>query len=332
MFDISAVGELLIDFTPAGVSEAGNTIFERNPGGAPANVLAAASKLGASTAFLGKVGNDQFGRFLEKTLKDNRIDTRGLKFSPSVNTTLAFVHLDGQGDRSFSFYRSPGADMMLSGEDLDEHVLKTSNIFHFGSVSMTDEPSRSATLQAVGIAKNSGAIISFDPNLRPLLWKSQAEAKKQILSGLGLADILKISEEELEFLTGERDLENGTRQLQTYGIKLIIVTLGPAGAFYRSGNNTGFQPTYDVAVVDTTGAGDAFLGAFLFRIRNLDLDGISRLSPSELDNMVEFANAAGACTTVKKGGIPAVPGLDEVERCMREVPRTGSKSKGGPVR
>lgn len=226
MFDITALGELLIDFTPAGVSPAGNKLFEMNPGGAPANMLAAASRLGASTAFLGMVGKDQFGQFLEKTLKDNRIDTQGLKFTQSINTTLAFVHLDEQGDRSFSFYRIPGADMMLSEEDLEVEVLKLSGIFHFGSISMTGEPSRSATLKALEISKNSGAIISYDPNLRPLLWKSLAEAKERILNGLNFADILKISGEELEFITGEKDIVRRTKELNKYGVKLIIVTLG----------------------------------------------------------------------------------------------------------
>ena len=321
MFDITALGELLIDFTPAGVSPAGNRIFETNPGGAPANMLAAASKLGASTAFLGMVGNGQFGQFLEKTLKDNRIDTRGLKFSQSINTTLAFVHLDEKGDRSFSFYRNPGADMMLSEEDLEADVIKSSRIFHFGSISMTDEPSRSATLKALEIAKNSGAVISYDPNLRPLLWKSLAEAKERILTGLNFADILKISGEELEFITGEKDIVRGTKELDKYGVKLIIVTLGPAGAFYRANDITGFQPTYDVAVVDTTGAGDAFLGAFLFKLRGFDLNDVKRLTANDLDKIIKFANAAGACTTTKKGGIPAVPELTEVEHCMRESTR-----------
>ncbi len=329
MFDISAIGELLIDFTPVGISEAGNVIFERNPGGAPANVLAAASKLGSSTAFLGKVGRDQFGEFLAKTLEDNRIDVRGLKFSLSANTTLAFVHLNEHGDRSFSFYRNPGADMLLSEEDLETDVLKSTGIFHFGSVSMTDEPSRSATLKAVEIAKNSGAVISFDPNLRPLLWKSLDEAKKQIIGGLGYADILKISGEELEFLTGVKDLAAGTEQLQKHGISFIIVTLGPAGAFYRAGGITGFQPTYDVRVVDTTGAGDAFLGAFLYKLKGLGLDDIRKLSSGEIDKIMDFANAGGACTTSRKGGIPAVPDLEQVERCMREIPKMGGAQNGG---
>lgn len=328
MFDIAAIGELLIDFTPAGISSAGNLIFERNPGGGPANLLAAASKLGASAAFLGKVGNDQFGHFLEKTLKNSHIDTRGLRFSESVSTTLAFVHLNEQGDRSFSFYRNPGADMMISEGELDADILKSSKIFHSGSVSMTDEPSRSATLKAVEFAKNSGAIISFDPNLRPPLWKSLEEAKKQILTGINSADVLKISGEELEFITGEKDLARGTKQLEIkYGIKIITVTLGPAGAYYRAGDITGYHPTYDVPVVDTTGAGDAFLGAFLFKLRNTDLKDIRNLSSNELDGIMDFANAAGACTTVKKGGVPAVPELAEVERCMRETPKTGSAFK-----
>ncbi|MGE5612902.1 MAG: PfkB family carbohydrate kinase [Bacillota bacterium] len=325
MFDITALGELLIDFTPHGFSESGNPLFERNPGGAPANLLSAASKLGAATAFIGKVGNDAFGRFLAKTLEACNINTSGLKFSDSVNTTLAFVHLDEKGDRSFSFYRNPGADMMLEERDIDESLIKSSRIFHFGSLSMTGEPARSATLKALEIAKDSGAVISFDPNLRPPLWKSLDDARAQMRKGLEYANILKISEEELEFLTGEKEPAKGTEILLNCNcnIALIIVTLGPSGAFFRAGSLTGRVPTYDVKVVDTTGAGDAFLGGALYKLKGLGLEQLCTLSKKDLEDILSFANAVGALTTTKRGGIPAVPGIHDVERCMKEVPRLG---------
>jgi fructokinase len=321
MFDIIALGELLIDFTPYGISDGGNPVFERNPGGAPANLLSAASKLGARTAFIGKVGDDLFGRFLAKTLKDNNIDTRGLRSSQTVNTTLAFVHLDSHGDRSFSFYRNPGADMMLEEKDLDHEMIKASKVFHFGTLSMTDEPARSATIKALEIARQNGALISFDPNLRPPLWKSLEEAKKQMIKGLEFADILKLSGEELEFLTGEKDVEKGVEYLGKYGIKLIIVTLGPLGVFYRIGDMTGRLPTYDVKVVDTTGAGDAFLGGALYKLKDIDPSQLGSLTRKEIEGVLDFANAVGACTTTKKGGIPAVPELQDVLRCMKDVPK-----------
>jgi fructokinase len=320
MFDMIALGELLIDFTPAGISDEGKALFERNPGGAPANVLAAAAKLGAKTAFIGKVGHDQFGTFLEKTLKDNHIDVSGLKFSDTVNTTLAFVHLDSRGDRSFSFYRDPGADMMLDKGDIDEKLVGDAKIFHFGSISMTDEPSRSATLKALDIAKGSGVVISFDPNLRPALWKSLPLAKEMMYKGLGYADILKISGEELYFLTSENDCEKGTDILEKMGAKLIFVTLGPKGAFYRAGKKTGYVPTYDIKTVDTTGAGDSFFGAVLFRLKDHIRDDLSDIPQMELQDITEFGNAAGALTTGGRGAIPSMPGLREIYICLKNVP------------
>jgi len=321
MFDVTALGELLIDFTPHGLSENGNTIFERNPGGAPANVLAALSRLGANTAFIGKVGNDQFGRFLRECLTQNHIDASGLKISDKVNTTLAFVHLTEAGDRSFSFYRDPGADLMLEPSEIPEDIIAGSGIFHFGSLSLTDEPARSATLKALKIALDNGVIISYDPNLRPPLWKSLSDAEREIRRGLEFADILKISEEELEFITKESDLEKGSRVLADMGIGLIFVTLGPKGTFFRHGSDTGRLDTYDVNVVDTTGAGDAFLGGILFKMAGKKREDIVRMSKAEIEKMTDFANAVGALTTTKKGAIPAVPSLEEVLSCMRDTGR-----------
>lgn len=320
MFDVAALGELLIDFTPAGVSPAGNVLFERNPGGAPANVLAAIARLGGTSAFLGKVGDDQFGHFLKDVLEKNSINAQGCRFSDSVNTTLAFVHLDEKGDRSFSFYRKPGADTTLAPEEVDLAVIDQCRIFHFGSLSMTDEPARSATLKAVEYARSKGKLISYDPNWRPPLWESDNAAKAGMTAGLQYADILKISEVELEFLTGESDLDKGSQLLYDKGIRLVLITLGPKGCYYRCAAGTGRLDTYDTHVVDTTGAGDAFLGALLYHASRLET-ALEATPATEIQRMIDFANAVGALCASKKGAIPAMPSLGEVKQCMETVPK-----------
>jgi len=318
MYDVVALGELLIDFTPSGRSENGNNLYEQNPGGGTANLLAALAKLGRKTAFIGKVGKDQFGHFLKDVLANINIDTKGLVFSDDVNTTLAFVHLDETGDRSFSFYRNPGADMMLKEDEVDYNIIKSSKILHFSSISMTHEPSRTATIKALDIARENNLIISYDPNLRPPLWNSLEEAKEIMLHNLTYADILKISEEELYFLTGISDLSDGSAYLRDkYSIKLIFVTLGPKGCFYRIGEHTGHQPALDVKVVDTTGAGDCFLGSVLYKIIEKGTD-IEHLTASELGQMVLFANTVAGISTMRRGGIPAIPTLKEVEEFIRD--------------
>ncbi|NLW02047.1 MAG: carbohydrate kinase [Clostridiaceae bacterium] len=312
MLDLAAIGELLIDFTPSGVSNQGNPLFECNPGGAPANVLVALTRLGGTGAFIGKVGSDTFGRFLADTLKSNGINNKGLRFDQEVNTTLAFVHLSSTGDRSFSFYRDPGADMMLSFEEVDRDIIKEAEAFHFGSVSMTHEPSRTATLESARLARQLGKTISYDPNLRPALWSSLEEARDVIVKGLEYADILKISEEELVFLTGETDLKKGAERLaDIYRGRILLVTLGPDGCFYGMDGRFDRLPTYDVKTIDTTGAGDAFLGGFLYRIRPY-FGRLQDLTFEELRGAVDFANAVGSLATTRKGAIPAMPGLNEV--------------------
>jgi fructokinase len=335
MYDVVAIGELLIDFIPGGISEAGNVLFERNPGGAPGNVLSILAKLGKKTAFISKVGVDQFGEFLISVMKDIGIDTKGIVTTGEANTTLAFVHLDKSGDRSFSFYRKPGADMLLNEKETDLNLVTNTKIFHFGSVSMTHEPSRSATLHAVKTARDNGAIISYDPNLRPPLWDDLNEAKNIIEMGFEYADLLKVSEEELEFLTGFKDLEKGSEIIyKKYGIRLILVTLGSNGCFYRlasrnggksgsqtgsqSGSQTGRLDTYNVKTIDTTGAGDAFLGAFLYKLLESNKTPAD-LGDDELKQMIDFSNAAGSLATVKKGAIPAMPDLEAIANCMRTV-------------
>lgn len=320
MFDIVAIGELLIDFTPCGFNELNVPVFACNPGGAPANVLAMNARLGGKTAFIGKVGEDDFGFFLKKTLQDAGIDVSGLLMTKEANTTLAFVHLNEKGDRSFTFYRKPGADIYLSVSDLNESILQNCRIFHFGSVSMTDEPCRSATLEAARTAKKAGAIISYDPNYRPLLWNSEEKAKQQILEAMPLADVVKLSEEEARLLTGESDLKAAAEKISKYGVSLILITLGPRGAFWFTECTSGSLPAYDVKTIDTTGAGDAFLGAFLYCIRQKPLVEIRKLSGSELEQITAFSNAAGSLTTVKKGAIPAMPALDEINDCVKNLP------------
>ena len=320
MVDITAIGELLIDFTPAGQTERGDMLFARIPGGAPANVLAAAAKLGNRTAFLGKVGDDAFGSFLRATLDGLGISTQGLLSDPNVHTTLAFVQLDEHGDRSFSFYRKPGADIMLDFSEVRLDLVEQASILHFGSVSLTDEPSRTATLKTAEHAKKLGKLLSYDPNFRPPLWDSVENAKTQMLRGLALADIVKVSGEELELLSGTDDLERSSAILAEKGPSLILVSLGAQGAFYRLGSLTGFQPTYDVKTIDTNGAGDSFFGAVLHRLAGKSLEEIRALSRDELEDILAYGNAAGSLTTTRKGSIPALPTEAEIEECRRTVP------------
>jgi fructokinase len=321
MYDVVAVGELLIDFAPGGITAEGTALFERNPGGAPANVLAILAKLGKKTALISKVGEDQFGEFLTSVIVNIGIERKGIVVTKEANTTLAFVHLDEKGDRSFSFYRKPGADMLLTEKEVDIDLVKDTRIFHFGTVSMTHEPSRGATLHAVKTAKENGKLVSFDPNLRPALWEDLMEAKEMIEMGMRYADILKVSNEELEFITGLKDSKEGSKYiLEKYGIQLILVTLGAEGCFYRLISETGKLNTYDVNTVDTTGAGDAFLGAFLYQIIDKNKT-LGALNKSEIEQMIDFSNAAGALATIKKGAIPAMPTIVEIDECMR----TGKK-------
>ena len=320
MYDVVAVGELLIDLTPAGTSDRGAALFARNPGGAPANVLAAVTRLGGKTAFIGKVGEDGFGRFLRDTLDGLGIDVSGLVMTGEVPTTLAFVQLDEHGDRSFSFYRKPGADIMLSPGEVMRELTGQARIMHFGSVSLTDEPSRSATLAAVRAAKEAGAVVSYDPNYRPLLWESPGEAKRWMREGLSLADIVKVSDEELTLLTGETDLERGSQKLLEAGASLALVSLGAKGAFFRLGELCGRQPTFDVRTVDTNGAGDSFFGAVLYRLCGKSLAEIRSLTREELEDVLSFGNAAGSMTTTRPGAIPALPTMEEVLACRAHTP------------
>ncbi len=314
-FDVIAMGELLIDFTMSGQSEQGNDLFEACPGGAPCNVLALLNKMGKKTAFLGKVGMDQFGKLLRATLEDVGIDTSHLLADDQVNTTLAFVHTFPDGDREFSFYRNPGADMMLTAEEVDEVFLSKTRLFHFGTLSMTHEGVRAATKKALQAAKDKGLLISFDPNLRPPLWSSLELAKEQMEYGFQFCDILKISDNEIQFVSGKEDYDEGIRCLQEkYQIPLILLTMGKDGsrAYYKGMRveRGGFK----CKTIETTGAGDTFCGSSLNYILEHDFEN---LTEEQLGEMLTFANAAAAIVTTRKGAIRSMPEKEEVEKLIQ---------------
>ena len=309
-YDVIALGELLIDFTMNGQSEQGNNMFEACPGGAPCNVLALLNKMGKKTAFIGKVGKDQFGALLRDTITEAGIDASNLMVDENVNTTLAFVHTFPDGDREFSFYRNPGADMMLTADEVNPEVVKDTKVFHFGTLSMTHEGVREATKKAVETAKANGCLVSFDPNLRPPLWSSLDLAKEQMEYGFGKCDILKISDNEIQFVSGKEDYDEGIAYLQeTYNIPLILLTLGKDGsrAYYKGMRVE--RPGFSVKAIETTGAGDTFCGSALNYLVDHDFEN---LTEEQLGEMLTFANAAAALVTTKKGAIKAMPVKEEV--------------------
>lgn len=309
--DVTALGELLIDFTENGTSAQGNPILEVNPGGAPCNVLAMLQKLGKQTAFIGKVGDDMFGRQLTEAVSSVGVDTRALLVDKEVHTTLAFVHTYPDGDRDFSFYRNPGADMMLTKDDVDEDLIRSSRIFHFGTLSSTHEGVREATRYAIEVAREAGDLISFDPNLRPPLWSSLDDAKREIEYGLGKCDILKISDNEVEFLFGTTDYDLGAKLLkEKYNIPLILITLGPNGsrAYYKD-MRVEVAPFLQEKTIETTGAGDTFCASSL----NYVLEhGLDNLTEENLTELLTFANAAASLITTKKGALKVMPKKEEV--------------------
>ena len=317
-FDVVALGELLVDFTQNGLSEQGNLLFEANPGGAPANVLAMLRKLGKRCAFVGKVGADSFGDMLARTVEEAGIDTRGLMRDREIPTTLAVVHTFPNGDRDFSFYRKPGADIMLRPEELDEELLTGCRIFHFGTLSLTDEPCRAATEKAVKLAKEAGALISFDPNLRLPLWKNEDDAKAAIEWGLARCDVLKIADNELLFMTGESDFDRGASILRGRfpNIRLFDVTAGAEGSYAYYGEERVFVPACKRGgVIETTGAGDTFCASVL----NFVLEhGLEDLSWDDLRAMLRFANTAAWFVTTKKGAIRSMPERATVEKLLAE--------------
>ena len=313
--DVTALGELLVDFTENGTSPQGNFLMEANPGGAPCNVLAMLSKLGHRTSFVGKVGADMFGEMLRQAVEEAGIDTSGLVEDRNVNTTLAFVHTLEDGDREFSFYRNPGADMMLTSADVKEELLRECRIFHFGTLSMTAEGCRKATEDSIDLAKHAGALISFDPNLREPLWDSLATAKERILYGLEHCDILKISDNEIEWLTGEVDHRRAAERLKAkYDIPLILVSLGKRGSIALSDAAFAEAPGHKVDTIETTGAGDTFCACVLHYILE---KGFRMYQKAELEEMLTFANAAAALVTTRKGALSVMPEPEEIEALIR---------------
>ncbi len=314
-YDVMALGELLIDFTDNGKSAQGNTLFEANPGGAPCNVLAMLNRLGHPTAFIGKVGRDIFGLKLKAVLEEAGIDTAGLIVDADARTTLAFVQTLPDGDRDFSFYRNPGADMLLTADEVDGGLIRSSRLFHFGTLSMTHEGVRKATKKAVRLAKESGALISFDPNLRPPLWKSLDEAKEQAAWGFSQCDVLKISDNEIQWFTGEEDFDQGIERLRKeYDIPLILLSMGRDGsrAYYKD-LRVEKAPFLQKGTIETTGAGDTFGGCCLHFVLKYGLNG---LNEERLTEMLAFANAAASIITTRKGALRVMPEAEEVERFL----------------
>lgn len=310
-YDVTALGELLIDFTENGKSSQGNPLFEANPGGAPCNVLAMLAKLGHKTAFIGKVGNDFFGKQLKEAITEVGIDAAYLSMDDQVHTTLAMVHTYPDGDRDFSFYRNPGADMMLTEDEIPEELIKDSRIFHFGTLSMTHEGVRAATKKAVRIAREAGAWISFDPNLRPPLWNDMEEAREQVLYGLEHCHILKISDNEIQWLTGKTDYTEGVEWInERYHIPLILVSMGKEGsrAYYKE-EMVEVKPFLQKNTIETTGAGDTFCGGVLHYICE---HGLSDLTEDNLQEMLTFANAAASLITTRKGALRVMPETEEI--------------------
>ena len=310
--DVVALGELLIDFTENGISSQGNPLFEANPGGAPCNVLAMLTKLGHKTAFIGKVGNDFFGKQLEDAIKEIGINVTGLRKDDKVHTTLALVHTYPDGDRDFSFYRDPRADMMLTEEEIPEELILETRIFHFGTLSMTHENVRRATKKAVAIAKQAGAIISFDPNIREPLWNSMDEAREQVLYGLGLCHILKISDNEIQWLTGKNDYTEAVKWIrEKYDIPLILVSMGKEGsrAYYQD-RMVEKAPFINENTIETTGAGDTFCACVLHYICK---HGLENLTEKNLKEMLTYANAAASIITTRKGALRVMPRSEEIE-------------------
>ncbi len=313
MKDITAIGEILIDLTQTGVSETGVPLFAANPGGAPANVAVSASRLGASTAFIGKTGDDGFGAYLRSVLEKDHVDCSGLRTGEQA-TTMAIVSVDSTGERSFRFVR--GADCQLPPQEVDESVIRDSKFLHFGSVSLSGGAARNGTIFAARSARQAGILVSYDPNYRPALWRDESEAIEWMRIPLPLVDIIKLSEEELPLLTGSDSLEEGSRLLTEQGISLVFVTLGGAGSFCRWQNECFTVPGVSVKVADTNGAGDTFLGAVLSRLclrGEKPLEGLTRV---ELENILTFANRAASLTCSRSGAIPAMPTLAELKGCL----------------
>ena len=319
IYDITTFGEILIDFTSQEANEEGQMMYARNPGGAPANVAVAASRLGAHTAFIGKAGEDMHGEFLRSVLKKENVDTKGMLLDKNYFTTLAFVEVNGAGERTFSFARKPGADTKIQKEEIDVDILDQTNIFHIGSLSLTDQPARDTTFYAVKRAKNKGSIISYDPNYRASLWENEETAKKHMRSLIPYVDIIKISDEETGLLTDHENVMEAAETLYRQGVKVAAVTLGGNGAYIYNKEGGCVVPGFTVEhVSDTNGAGDSFWGGFLYKISQSGKK-IDDLTLEELTEYARFGNAVASLCVERKGAIPAMPKLSQVEERLENV-------------
>lgn len=328
MPEIIALGELLIDFvsTVSGVPLSESPAFEKAPGGAPANVAAGLAKLGQSAGFMGKVGDDAFGRFLAQTLRDAGVDTAALRFSAEARTALAFVSLRADGERDFMFYRHPSADMLYAPAEVDEDYIRGGRIFHYGSISLIDDPVRGATLHAIETAREAGLLISYDPNLRLNLWPSPQAAREGMMLGWPLAQVIKVSEEELAFLSGTDDFDEAVARLWHTDLRLLLVTQGKAGCRYATPHVAGQVAGFAVRAVDTTGAGDGFVAGLLKGLFECAPDGVPLIPDDEdrLRAICRYANAVGALTTTRRGAIPALPTARQVDQFMHSLVDNGS--------
>jgi fructokinase len=315
--DILCLGELLIDMFPAEVGRSMTEVsaFHPKPGGAPANVAVAAAKLGAQSGFIGKVGEDTFGRYLESVLKNEGVDTQGMRFDTEARTTLVFIAMPDVHSAEFVFYRNPGADMLLRPEELQVEFLQSTACLHFGSLSLIDEPIHSAALKAIEVAKAAGALISFDVNYRPALWSSRGAAYQRIMETLPMVDLVKVNEIELALLTSSEQLQNGSQSLLSHGPKLCVATLGAKGSFFNNGYESGFIPGFEVETVDSTGCGDAFIAGLLARLVK-DGQQTGEFSPDRLTAALRYANAVGALTALTQGVIPALPNAKQVDHFL----------------
>ena len=317
MYDITALGEILIDFTWQGLNEDGQALFAQNPGGAPANVLVAANRLGDKTAFIGKVGKDMHGDFLKRVLEEKEVATDGVIVDENYFTTLAFVSHTPDGERTFSFARKPGADTQLRKEEIRTEIVEHTNIFHVGSLSLTDEPSRETTFYAVELAKKAGSIISYDPNYRASLWTSEASAMEHMRSLVPYADVMKISDEETALLTDIAEVEKAAEALYQQGVKIVVITLGKKGAYVYSKDGGQVVPGFVSKAVDTNGAGDSFWGGFLHML-NASGKRPEEVTKEELYTFARFGNAVASLCVEKKGAIPAMPSLEQVKERLGE--------------
>lgn len=321
MYDVTALGELIMDFTPAGISEFGSPLFEQNPGGAPANVAACVARLGGGAAYIGKVGEDAFGRAMKESLKSRGVDVSGVKDTRFYPTALAFLLPEPDGGTRQSFYHSSTADVRLTASEVDLGLIDSARAFCYGSVSMTDEPACTATLEAARYAHAAGKLCCYDPNFRPTLWQDQRVARDSILRGMQYASLLKLSRSEFAFVTQGAALEQGCKSLlREYNLTAVVVTLGDQGAFCSTLSYDVHVPAYRIAVLDTTGAGDAFVGGLLYRILRFEKP-LDRVSLAEMMVCLDFATAVGSMTTTMRGAMNALPSIEQVYECMRSTPK-----------